>query len=324
MKTDKSNLPCLSPDRIREAAEVIDSVFLNTPQFISDALSRRISLRLLCKIECLNPVRSFKGRGAEYWCHRNARSAVPLVTATTGNFGQALTYAARRRGWPVTVFAATTANRLKVEAIRALGADVRLAGDDFDAAKAIAKSFAKANGLRFVEDGREPTLAEGAGTIALELCRWPEAIDAVLVPVGNGALINGIGCWMKAHAPSCRVVGVGAMGAPAMAESWKARQIRETVTVNTIADGIAVRVPVPEALAEMANAVDGMVLVSDENLREAMGLLHDDLALAVEPAGAAGIAACLTLREKLAGQLVAVPISGSNLSPQQMRCGCCD
>ena len=115
MKTDKSNLTYLSPDRIREAAKVIDPDFRDTPQFISDALSRRIGLRVLCKIECLNPVGSFKGRGAEYWCHREARSAVPLITATTGNFGQALTYTARRRGWPVTVFAATTANPLKVE-----------------------------------------------------------------------------------------------------------------------------------------------------------------------------------------------------------------
>ena len=96
MKTDKSNLTYLSPDRIREAANVIDPHFRDTPQFISDALSRRIGLRVLCRIECLNPVGSFKGRGAEYWCHREARSAVPLVTATTGNFGQALTYTARR------------------------------------------------------------------------------------------------------------------------------------------------------------------------------------------------------------------------------------
>jgi threonine dehydratase len=319
MKTDKSNLPCLSPDRIREAAEVIGPVFRDTPQFISDTLSQRIGLRILCKIECLNPVRSFKGRGAEYWCHCEPPPVGPLVTATTGNFGQALAYAARRRGWPVTVFAPTTANPLKVETIRALGAEMRLSGDDFDAAKSVAKSFAETNGLRFVEDGREPAVAEGAGTIALELGRWPEPIDAVLVPVGNGALINGIGCWMKAHAPSCRVVGVGAMGAPAMAESWKARQIRETVTVNTIADGIAVRVPVSEALAEMARGVDEMVLVSDENLREAMCLLYHELALVVEPAGAAGIAACLALREKLAGRLVAVPICGSNLSTEQIR-----
>ncbi len=317
MKTDKSNLPCLSPDRIREAAEVIDSVFLDTPQFISDALSRRIGLRVLCKIECLNPVQSFKGRGAEYWCHREARSAVPLVTATTGNFGQALAYAARRRGWPVTVFAATTANPLKVEAIRQLGADVRLAGYDFDAAKAIAKSFAEAKGLRFVEDGREPPIAEGAGTIALELCRWPEPIDAVLVPVGNGALANGIGCWMKAHSPTCRVIGVCAAGAPAMAESWRSGRVRESPIVGTIADGIAVRVPIPEALAQMRSAVDELVLVTDEEILATMQRMHQDMGLDVEPAGAVGVAAALRMQKRLTGQLVAIPVCGYNLAAEQ-------
>jgi threonine dehydratase len=309
----------LSLDRIHEAAAVIDPVFCNTPQFVSDGLSQRLGMRILCKVECLNPIRSFKGRGTSYWCYADFQPPGPIVTASAGNFGQGLAYASRQLGHSLIVFVATNANGYKVEAMRRLGADVRFAGGDLDGAKCAARAFAHRHGYRFVEDGREPALAEGAGTIALELSRWPEAIDAVLVPVGNGALINGIGCWMKAHAPSCRVVGVCAMGAPAMAESWKARQIRETVTVNTIADGIAVRVPVPEALAEMARAVDEVVLVSDENLREAMCLLHDELALAVEPAGAAGIAACLALREKLAGRLVAVPICGSNLSPEQVR-----
>lgn len=275
---------------VREAATIIDPVFYHTPQFISEALFHRVGLRLLCKVECNNPIRSFKGRGTAYFLHGQSSDLGPLVAASAGNFGQGLAYAARQRGRRVILFASTTANPLKVQRMQALGIEVRLVGEDFDAAKAAARAFAETNQLLFVEDGREPAIAEGAGTIALELCRWPEPIGAILVPVRNGALINGISCWMKAHAPACQVIGVCATQAPSMADSWRAGQVRETASAQTIADGIAVRVPVPEAVAGMAHTVDDMVLVTEERLWEAMRLLHQELGLVVEPAGAAGLA----------------------------------
>lgn len=307
----------LSLERIREAAAVIEPIFRDSPQFVSETLSARLGLRLLCKVECLNPIRSFKGRGTSYYLHRCPPG--PLVAASAGNFGQGLAYVAQRQGRALTLFAATTANPLKVERMRALGAQVRLAGADFDAAKTAARAFAAANQLPYVEDGREPAIAEGAGTIALELCRWPEPIDAMLVPVGNGALINGVGRWLRAHAPACRIIGVCAARAPSMVESWRARQVRETATADTIADGIAVRVPVPEAVAELAHTVDDMVVVSEERILEAMRLCHQELGLVVEPAGAVGVAAALDVREQLAGQLVAVPLCGGNLTAEQVR-----
>jgi threonine dehydratase len=308
-----------SLERIREAAGVIDPVFRDTPQFAAESLSERLGMRLLCKVECINPIRSFKGRGTDYYLHRDSTANGPLVSASAGNFGQGLAYAALRRNRPLIIFAATTANPLKIRRMRALGADVRIAGNDFDAAKGTARDFAASNQLQFVEDGREPAIAEGAGTIAVELCRWPEPLDAILVPVGNGALIGGVGHWMKAHAPACRVIGVCAARAPAMAESWRAGAVRLTDSADTIADGIAVRVPVPEALAEMAHFVDEMVLVSEERLLEAMQVCHEELGLVTEPAGAAGLAAALDLRDLLAGRLVAVPICGGNLTPEQIR-----
>lgn len=298
---------------------MIDPVFRQTPQFISETLSHRVGLRVLCKVECVNPIRSFKGRGASYYFHGQAADAKPLVAASAGNFGQGLAFAARQRGRRVILFAATTANPLKVQRMQALGAEVRLFGEDFDAAKAAAREFAEAQQFPFIEDGREPAIAEGAGTIALEWCQWPEPIDAALVPVGNGALVNGIGRWMKARAPACRVIGVCAAPAPSMADSWRAGRVCETASAQTIADGIAVRVPVPEAVAELAHTVDDMVLVADDRIREAMRLLHQELGLVVEPAGAAGLAAALDLRHQLAGQLVAVPICGGNLTEDQVR-----
>ncbi|MPZ89494.1 MAG: pyridoxal-phosphate dependent enzyme [Nitriliruptorales bacterium] len=309
----------LSLERIREAAEVVDPVFLRTPQFVSDELSDRLGLQVLCKVETANPVRSFKGRGADYLVHRLGQAEAALACASAGNFGQGLAYAARSYDLPLHVFAAETANPLKVERMRRLGAQVHLAGADFDTAKDIARRQAGEQGWTYVEDGREPAIAEGAGTIAVELAAWPERLDAVLVPVGNGALINGVGRWLKAMAPGLRVVGACAERAPSMERSWRQRRMVVMEHADTIADGIAVRAPVPEALAEMAHTVDDMVLVSDEQIVTAMRLAFRGLGLVIEPAGAAGLAAALALRHRLAGKLVAVPLCGGNLTPAQIR-----
>ncbi|HZW30662.1 MAG TPA: pyridoxal-phosphate dependent enzyme, partial [Isosphaeraceae bacterium] len=213
------------------------------------------------------------------------------------------------------IFAAVTADAEKVARMRALGAEVRLAGPDFDAAKEEARAFAGREKLRFVEDGREPAIAEGAGTIALELARWPEPIDAFFVPVGNGALIGGVGRWMHAQAPGCRVIGVCAAGAPAMAQSWRSGQICTTATTATAADTIAVRNPVPAALHEMRTAADEVATVGDDALREAVHRLHRELGLVVEPSGAAGLAAVLNGGSEYRDRLVAILISGGNLAP---------
>ncbi len=297
----------LSLEHIAEAARIVDPVFLHSPQCVSGALSERVGVRVLCKVELLNPIRSFKGRGADYFVHQLGAGRQRLVCASAGNFGQGLAYAAGRRGRGVTVFAAHTANPLKLEQMRRLGAEVRLAGDDFDAAKDSARAHADQTGARFVEDGAEPAIAEGAGSLAVELAEWPEPMAAVYVPVGNGALVSGVGRWLKAHAPGTEVVGVCASGAPAMFESWRAGAPRSTERAATIADGIAVRVPVEQAVRDLPASVDRIVLVDDALLVEAMRLLFDALGVVVEPAGAAGLAGCLLERERRRDHLVAAP-----------------
>jgi threonine dehydratase len=315
-ETDEARL---SPGRIEEAARCIDPVFLNSPQYEAEILGDELGLKLVCKVETANRIRSFKGRGTDYLLHRLGDEAGRLICASAGNFGQGLAYAARKRNVPLTVFAAESANPAKVESMRRLGAEVRLEGEDFDEAKAAARALAESEGWRFVEDGREAEIAEGAGTIALELCRWPEPFDALLVPLGNGALLSGVGTWMKAHAPSTEVIGVCAEGAPAMALSLREGVMRTTEKVDTIADGIAVRVPVEEALSDLAGVVDDVLLVDDRTMVRAMRLLFWRLGLVVEPAGAAGIAALLAHRERFAGSLVATPLCGGNLTEQQVR-----
>jgi threonine dehydratase len=308
----------LSLERIEEAARVIDPVFLHSPQFVSEALSDRLGVRILTKVELLNPIRSFKGRGTDYFLKRDT-SNDRLVCASAGNFGQGLAYAAARHGRSVTIFAARSANPLKIERMRRLGGDVHLEGDDFDAAKYAARAYAEEVGGRFVEDGAEPAIAEGAGSMAVELTRWPEPLDAAYIPVGNGALITGVGRWIKANSPGTRVIGVCAAGAPAMFESWRQARMVETERAETIADGIAVRVPVELAVRDLTWSLDRMIMVEDGVLLQVMRLLFETLGVVVEPAGAAGLAGVLADRDQWQQKLVAVPLCGGNLTAEQVR-----
>src|SRR5260370_31887977 len=154
-------------------------------------------MRLVLKVEIVNPIRSFKVRVAYFLVSNLPADSPTLFCASAGNFGQGLAYAARKRRLPVVIFAAETANPLKLDRMRKLGADVRLVGRDFDAAKEHARSFAEDTGGCYIEDGREPAIAEGAGSIAVELCRWKDPFDGLLFPLGNGALRAGVGRWMK-------------------------------------------------------------------------------------------------------------------------------
>ena len=304
------------PLRISLASLEIDPVFLDTPQIAEDGLSARLGMHAVAKVETLTPIRSFKGRGAD-WFMQAASDDAPIVCASAGNFGQGIAYASRARDKQCTVFAPKLANALKVERMRALGADVRLQGADFDAAKDAARRHAAETGSRFVEDGAEAAIAEGAGTIAAELGGSPSLLDAVLVPIGNGALITGMGAWCKTYAPHTRVIGVCAAGAPSMADSWRAREPRPTAEVRTIADGIAVREPVPRALEDMYELVDDVMLVDDSDLIAAMRLAHEHLGVIVEPAGAAGLAAALRHGERFADHTVGIPLCGGNVTPAQ-------
>lgn len=308
----------LSLDHIAHAATQIDPVFRNSPQFACEPLSQALGASLTLKVETLNPLRSFKGRGADFFMHQNAERLAgrTLVCATAGNWGQAMAYVCRARQWPLVVYCATTANAYKVERMRALGAEVRLYSDDFDHAKDEARRFCANSGAYFVEDGREASIAEGEGTIAREMLERRD-FDTVLVPLGNGALLTGMGRWIKAHAPDVRVVGVCAQGADAMAASWQKGRAVQRGMASTIADGIAVRVPIPEALADMKGTVDDVLLVSEQAIERAMRLVFTHAGLLVEPAGAVGVAAVVE-HPSLRTQRLATVLCGSNLTGEQV------
>ncbi|MBC7671327.1 MAG: pyridoxal-phosphate dependent enzyme [Polaromonas sp.] len=297
---------------------IIDPVFLNTPLLRGTSLDRAVDAELTCKVETLNPIRSFKGRGTELLV-ASLRDDRHLVCASAGNFGQGLARAAVKRGRTVTVFAARRANSLKLEAMRTLGADVRLAGADFDAAKDAARRFAASSDAYYVEDGALPEIAEGAGTIALEISEAGAMPEVMIVPLGNGALATGIGAWCRHAEAGTRVIGVVATGAPAMRLSFAAREPVSTEKADTIADGIAVREPVAYAVECLRDTVDEVVAVTDRTIVRAMRLLHFHLGLVVEPAGAVALAAVLQEPKRWTGARIAMPLCGGNLTQQGAR-----
>jgi threonine dehydratase len=305
--------------RILTAHKHIDPVFLNSPLFQHPALDTVLGCELVSKVETLNPIRSFKGRGAELYAATELRAGETLVCASAGNFGQGLARAATRRGSTCIVFAAETANTVKVEAMQRLGAEVHLVGADFDQAKQAARELAHQRGFRFVEDGAEPTIAEGAGTIGVELTASAGDLDTVTVPLGDGALLSGIGVAIRHLAPRVEIIGVVAEKAPSLQLSLAAGHIIETPDADTIADGIAARVPVPEALTLLEGQYDSIVAVTEDQIVSGMQLVHQHLALVVEPSGAVGLAAVMANPHRFRGKRIATILTGSNISTEMRK-----
>jgi threonine dehydratase len=314
-------VPELEADAIRAVHPEIDPAFTNSPQYVHPGLSARLGAPVIVKVETDNPIRSFKGRGTWVAVHRLAGEGRigpdrPIVVASAGNFGQGIPYAARALGIETVVFASLHANPGKVTRMRTLGATVHQVGQDFDGAVAAARAYAAEHGTEFLVDGEDPSISAGAATMALEVTDAVEAgqlpeVAAAFVPVGNGALINGIGSWLKDVAPGCAVVGVQAEGAPAMTLSWRAGQAIDTPTVSTYADGIAARVSIPQAVELMAGRVDEMLLVSESALRDAQAELTTELGITVEGAAAASWAGAL--QRPVEGGAALLIVTGSNV-----------
>lgn len=307
--------PDLNLENIERASRIIDPVFRDSPQFVDEQLCAALGRRVLVKVETLNPIRSFKGRGADFFV-QDLKNVRKLVCASAGNFGQAMAYVGRNRGTAVEVFVAADANPVKVDRMRAFGATVTVGGPTFDSAKQTARQYSDRHpGCMFVEDGDEIAITEGAGTIGIEILR-SFAPDTIVVPLGDGALITGIAAWVKEHSSSTKIIGVCPSGAAAMFESWRAGRIISTGKSDTIADGIAVTAPVPKALERMRSVVDDLVLVSDAQIMEAMRLAAATLGLILEPSGAAGLAAISV--HKFPGDQLATILTGSNIRPDHL------
>lgn len=313
--------PELEPTLIRAAVGRIAPELRGSPQYIDETLSARAGSPVVVKVETVNPVRSFKGRGTWLALRELASAgrigpARPVVVASTGNFGQGTAYAGRALGVPVVVFADLHANPVKLARIRALGARVVQSGADFDEARVASETYARGEEALLLVDGQEPWVACGAATMALELTdaiargELP-ALTRAYVPVGNGALIVGVGAWLRHAASACRVVGVQSEAAPSMTLSWRAKRPIATETALTVAEGIATRVPVPEALEAMEGRVDEMLLVSESALVSAQAELTAATGITAEASAAASWAGLLADPDRAGPALVI--LTGSNV-----------
>jgi threonine dehydratase len=243
------------------------------------------------------------------------KGASRVVCASAGNLGQALAYSGRRRGLEVTVVAARTANPLKLRQIAAFGADVRLDGEDIEDARLLAREIAAAGRAYLVEDSLDLATCEGAATIGLELVRDDPGLDVVLVAVGGGAMASGVGYAVHSLAEHVEVIGIQPVGAPAMALSWRQRTTVETDRIETIADGVAGRCPIPEVLDDLLVVLDDVMLVREDSIKAGMRMLHEHAGLVVEPSAALGVAAVLEEPERFAGRRVTTILCGSNVGP---------
>lgn len=303
-------------DRVRAAIGEIDPAFLDTPALGCAPLGRAIGCEVTLKVETLNPVRSFKGRGTEtVAAAARKEGASRLVCASAGNLGQALAYSGGRRGLAVTVVAARTANPLKLRQIAAFGADVRLDGEDIEDARLLAREIAQAGGAYLVEDSLDLASCEGAATIGLELVRDDPQLDVVLVAVGGGAMASGVGYAVGSLAEHAEVIGIQPAGAPAMALSWRQRTVIETDRIETIADGVAGRCPIPEVLDDLLIVLDDVMLVREDSIKAGMRMVYEHAGLVVEPSAALGVAAVLEEPERFAGRRVTTILCGGNVAP---------
>jgi threonine dehydratase len=273
---------------------------------------------LYLKREDMHELGAFKWRGAlptlEAWARDGADT---VVTASTGNHGAATAWAARRLGLRAIVYVPEGAARAKVGLIESLGAEIRTVGHDIDEAKDAARAAAADEGLPFFEDGAEPAQYQGYREIARELlAQAPEPPGAVVVPLGNGALLGGIGLELRERSPVTLTVGVQSKEAPVMVECWRAGTVVESDRCATFADGLAVRVAIPSAVDILAEVTSEMLLVSERSIAEAVGA-YAAAGIRVEGAAAAALAALPQL-DAVDGPIVLI-VTGRNIDDELWR-----
>jgi threonine dehydratase len=275
-------------------------------------------LALWLKREDVHELGAFKWRGALPTVEAfKARGASAVVTASTGNHGAAVAWACQRLGLRAMVYAPAGASLPKLALIDHLGAEVRLIGTDLDFAKDEGKRFAAEAHVPFFEDGVEATQLDGYSAIADEILdQLPEHPAAVVVPVGNGALIAGIGRTFQRRSPETLIVGVAAKEAPVMALCFEAKRPVECDRMATFADGLAVRVAIPEAVALVNEVVDRMLLVSEREMAHAIAT-YARAGIRAEGAAASALAALPQLSD-VAGP-VAIVVTGRNVDDDLYR-----
>ena len=305
-----------STAEMESSLSIIREFLSITPLNIENDLSTLTETTTYVKHEYKSPVNSFKARGALTLVHRLSRSGSvkKVITASTGIHGSAMAYACQKFDLPITVVVPEGADESKVALIRKFDADLQFLGRDLDEAKNQILEWTLPKGHLFIEDGAVPEIVVGTATIGYEIAQQSdEDLDVVIVPVGNGSLISGIGTALKEKNPSIRVISVQSEEAPCMTYSFREKKPVNTDSCNTFAGGIAVRVAIPQAVDLMLDVVDDAILVSENDLKRAMGLFLKNVGVLVEGAGAAALAGALKLKDDLKGKSICLLATGCNV-----------
>jgi len=306
---------------VYKARRVVSKYLPRTPLVKSPILSKRLGFEASIKCENLQPIGAFKVRGGVYLVSRLSEEEKRrgVITASTGNHGQSIAYAASLFGVKAIVAVPENSNPNKVEAIKNFGAHVEFRGSDFDEARLWVEEESKRKGYRYIHSANEPLLIAGVGTLYLEIMEDLPDVEAILVPIGGGSGAAAACVVAKSIDPDVKVIGVQAEKAPAVYMSWKNKRFIEIKSAETFADGLATRVPFKLTLGIINKHIDDIVLVSEEEMKKAVLTLLETTHQLAEGAGAASTAAAFKLRKKLWGKKVALVLTGGNLTLRNLQ-----
>ena len=305
---------------VYRAKHVIEGRLPRTPLVYSASLSRDLGFEAYVKLESLQPIGAFKVRGGVYLASTlsDEEKARGIIGASTGNHGQSLAYGAKLAGARCVIAMPVESNPMKVESMRALGAEVAFHGANFEEARVWAEEHAANEGMRYVHHINTPELVAGVATLSLEIIEDLPDVDLIVTPVGGGSGALGHLLVAKALRPEVEVIAVQAAGAPAVYESWRERCLKRA-PIDTAAEGLATGQAYYVAIKTMIDRLDDMLLVSEEEMREAVVTYLRTLHVVAEESGAAALAGAMQIRERLAGKKVALVLSGGNMTMDGVR-----
>jgi threonine dehydratase len=311
----------LTPDLgdVLAAGQRIAPYLKPTPLYGYPALDALTGGQVRVKHENHQPVGAFKVRGGVNLVSQLSpdERARGVITASTGNHAQSIAFAAELFGVRAVICMPEQANPVKVESVRALGAEVIFHGADFDEARVHCENLAAEHGYRYIHSGDEPLLIAGVATCTLEILQAQPQTEMIVVPVGGGSGAAGACIVAKAVRPSVEVIAVQAEAAPAAYRSWRAGALVED-TCTTLAEGLATRTAFELPQQILRRLLGDFVLVSEDGIKTATRVMIEKTRNLVEPAGAAALAAVLADPPRFAGRKVAVICSGGNISPAQL------
>ena len=310
-----STMPLFTLAELDHAAAIVRAVVPATPAYAWPLLAETVGTTIIVKHENHTPIGAFKIRGGLVYLDALCRSGEPpkgLVTATRGNHGQSIAFAAARRGLPLTIVVPQGNSSEKNAAMAALGAEVVTAGKDFDESRGVAEQIERERGFHYVPAFHRD-LVKGVATYAQELFISHADLDLVYVPIGMGSGICGLITVRDLFGLNTEIVGVVADNAPAYALSFEVGHAVQTNTAQTFADGVACRVPSAEALAVIRGGAARILRVGEDEIAEAVRLYYRTTHNLAEGAGATPLAAALKEKSRLAGKRVGLILSGGNI-----------